>query len=683
MTKQSKVAAEAAADNRIHLNLSQLFVHDSNVRAGTDADAAELDKLVASIRSVGLLQPLVVTLDETGNYGVVAGRRRFLALDRIASEEGGDPFVPVIIIDADKASEASIAENYAREQMSTRDLYTAFKKLQDEGKDEASIGAAFGWDDKRVKRVLRLSNLADPIRDAWFAGDINDGTAQAYAATDKHEIQLAVWERIGKGYHPGSIRSEIMQLISGGASQRELEFVGLDAYKEAGGRFEQDLFTDTVAILDKELVTKLATKKLAAEKKRIAKELGVKIEWGGDVPTTNRWGYAQQDYDCRVRLQGVEEFASEADEKRAAEIDAIFEQAEYAEAEIDDDQAEALQEELDAIMERKIVKQVKLEGVDKLIGVGPTIGYHGDTDFTLFYPSREAAGLPPVDAPKDGDEDCSARYSLSSSRPYESAGSDVALANKKAMGVGKDALAAMQVIFGDAVASESFADAEAGGTTGLDTLLFILARRVIWPHSGPAGLPDIRLGEGRGPFKVRKIAGDKPDLDELLGKPAWLTEKFDALAYDGFKEWIGVAENRGTLGALLLWQLWHPLAGSFSETNKPPIVRLVAQDLDPGPTDWASRFDRRKVADLMSHKARCEALNSFGLADHAKGLKKGTSTDFLMKVLDADADQRRLWGIDEETGAAIDAWLPVELEIHGVERPNPEAEDAEDDEDAD
>src|SRR5207302_987384 len=75
-------------------------------------------RLVAAIRSQGLLQPLVVRRLETKRYEVVAGDRRLRALREIHRDDG-DPKIPCVLRDVDSitADAMSLGENFAREAM--------------------------------------------------------------------------------------------------------------------------------------------------------------------------------------------------------------------------------------------------------------------------------------------------------------------------------------------------------------------------------------------------------------------------------------------------------------------------------------------------------------------------------------------------------------------------------------
>jgi ParB family chromosome partitioning protein len=100
-------------------------------------------------------------------YGIVAGRRRFFALQQIAKETGSDPLVPCAVMvegDAASAIEASIIENVARLPATEMEQYTAFRKLHDEGRPVEEIAAFFGVTELNVRRVLALAALSAPIR---------------------------------------------------------------------------------------------------------------------------------------------------------------------------------------------------------------------------------------------------------------------------------------------------------------------------------------------------------------------------------------------------------------------------------------------------------------------------------------------------------------------------------------
>ena len=91
-----------------HLNLDQLKLSPVNVRK---KGATEVDDLVPSIRSLGIIQPLLVRPNCEG-FEIIAGQRRFHALGQLAEEGVSDPVPCIVMEDGDdaKAIEAAEAE---------------------------------------------------------------------------------------------------------------------------------------------------------------------------------------------------------------------------------------------------------------------------------------------------------------------------------------------------------------------------------------------------------------------------------------------------------------------------------------------------------------------------------------------------------------------------------------------
>ncbi len=661
-----KIAVDAAT---ITVTLDQLTISDFNVRAASNVDDASLELLTASIASLGLLQPLVV-IDgpELSTYEVVAGRRRFLALERIR-ERGvlNTIAIAVKVVDAAHATEASLAENYARVQMTSPELYGAFKKLADGGMDMADIGRALGYDEKRVARILRLSQLHPAIMKAWANGAIDEEQAQAFATTGDQDVQDQAATTLLERQSSWSscwahlIKSTIKRIIEGdGAEPHIVKFVGIESYDAAGGSYEKDLFSDAVMIKDAALLTRLADDKIEVEKAkdeaRIERSDGgnKNIEWVEQAPQINRYGYLQNDTDLLVQFEPQP--LSEEAQTRQLEIETTLADDEGVEA-MDEDQYTALEEELEALLANTADGPLIIPaGKGKVLLVGE-ISRAGTWDTRAFYADRDAAGLPPL---------TKSNVSTTSATGKISAGEQA----KKDLGASRDGFMAMQVLFADTVAVQLIGDAERGDSLGLDTLLFGLAWNRVKRYTEGLGLP-LNKDPERGNHKIRDLVGERATIIEQLPTAGWLALDDTAAAWDAYLVWIGEGANRALLGAVLLDNLWSPLASAYREEVRPKLALLVAETAfgDEGNCAVAEIMPRVAGLKLMSHKARVALLNQWGLGDHAKGLKKDTSVDFAAKVLAADADQRKLWGIDEETDAAIDAWLPSELEVVAVPRP--------------
>ena len=163
----------------IHIKLSALGISKLNMRHGRKAP--DVSDILPSIREKGVRQTLLVRREGDG-YGIVAGRRRFFALQQIAKETGSDPLVPCAVMaegDAASAIEASIIENVARLPATEMEQYTAFRKLHDEGRSVEEIAAFFGVTELNVRRVLALAALSAPIRMLYADEEIDRETVRA------------------------------------------------------------------------------------------------------------------------------------------------------------------------------------------------------------------------------------------------------------------------------------------------------------------------------------------------------------------------------------------------------------------------------------------------------------------------------------------------------------------------
>ena len=179
-----------------HLSIDRLHLSKLNVRKhGPKA----IDSMAASIRAIGLLQPLVVRRNDDG-FEVVAGERRFKALEKLAREAGPDDTeaaadVPCIVIapkDDASAIEASLAENVERLPMDELDQYCAFAALIREGRTEDSIAEAFGITPAIVRRRLALARLIPDIHRLYRAGEIDSETLKLLTLATKERQKAYV-----------------------------------------------------------------------------------------------------------------------------------------------------------------------------------------------------------------------------------------------------------------------------------------------------------------------------------------------------------------------------------------------------------------------------------------------------------------------------------------------------------
>lgn len=157
-------------------------------------------RLVASIRSVGLISPLTVCPqpDDPDSFRVVAGKRRLEALRAVYRGSSDEPKIRCEVIDVDTATAdaVSLAENFVREAMHPLDEAEAFAKLAHvEAKGVAAVASEFGVTDRYVRQRMKLAGLADEIKAAYRDGEIDTATAEVFSSVPASR-QLEVWREV-------------------------------------------------------------------------------------------------------------------------------------------------------------------------------------------------------------------------------------------------------------------------------------------------------------------------------------------------------------------------------------------------------------------------------------------------------------------------------------------------------
>lgn len=156
-------------------------------------DETGLAELAASIREVGILQPLVVRTGEAG-FELVAGERRLRAA-RIA----GLHRVPVIVRqtgDAELLREALI-ENIHRAELNPLEEAAAYSQLlEDFGVTHEELAERVGKSRSTVTNSLRLLRLPAPVQRRVAAGVLSAGHAKALSGLDNADEQLRIADRV-------------------------------------------------------------------------------------------------------------------------------------------------------------------------------------------------------------------------------------------------------------------------------------------------------------------------------------------------------------------------------------------------------------------------------------------------------------------------------------------------------
>ncbi len=139
-------------------------------------DEESLEELTNSIKSRGIIQPIIVRPSSGNKYEIIAGERRWLAAQRAGLHE-----VPVVVVDADdkKALEFGIVENVQRHDLNSIEEAEGYKRLIDEfSYDQEQVAKFIGKSRSHITNSLRLLTLSNYITDLIKNNKISPGHAK-------------------------------------------------------------------------------------------------------------------------------------------------------------------------------------------------------------------------------------------------------------------------------------------------------------------------------------------------------------------------------------------------------------------------------------------------------------------------------------------------------------------------
>lgn len=179
-----------------HIEVDKIEVNPYQPRKEFDQEA--IKELASSIREFGILQPLVVTKQESETdygtkvtYQLIAGHRRLLA-----SKMLGLKTVPAVIRTSLKRTEAlemAIVENIQRRDLNIIETARAYARLSDEfGLTQREIAVRLGKSREAVANALRLLALPTDVQDALSAGKINESHARLLLQIQDPAVQKEV-----------------------------------------------------------------------------------------------------------------------------------------------------------------------------------------------------------------------------------------------------------------------------------------------------------------------------------------------------------------------------------------------------------------------------------------------------------------------------------------------------------
>jgi ParB family chromosome partitioning protein len=174
------------------LSLDEIAPNPRQPRTEFDDDA--LDTLAASIRAVGVLQPVIVRTRTTGGYELVVGERRWRAARRAGLER-----IPAIVREAGDTEmlRDALIENLHREDLNPLEEAAAYRQLLDDiGITHEELADRVGRSRAAITNALRLLGLAATVQRRIAGGALTAAHGRALAGLADHENQERAAQRV-------------------------------------------------------------------------------------------------------------------------------------------------------------------------------------------------------------------------------------------------------------------------------------------------------------------------------------------------------------------------------------------------------------------------------------------------------------------------------------------------------
>ena len=182
--------SSAARDDDVLRELAIGDLSPGKYQPRTRMDQQALEGLAQSIRSRGIVQPILVRALKAGKFEIVAGERRWRA-----AQIAGLATVPVLVreIADEQALGIGLIENIQREDLNAIEEAAGIKRLIDEFKlTHESAAEAVGRSRAAVTNLLRLLELAKPVQEMMIDAKLDMGHGRALLALSKSkQVELA------------------------------------------------------------------------------------------------------------------------------------------------------------------------------------------------------------------------------------------------------------------------------------------------------------------------------------------------------------------------------------------------------------------------------------------------------------------------------------------------------------
>ena len=206
----TEIAGGAAATL---LDLPTSAIEPNRLQPREHFDEETLASLTASIRELGVLQPVLVRRLGDDRYELIAGERRWRAAKR-----AGLPSIPALVREVDdrQSLEQALVENLHRQDLNVLEEAAAYSQLMDDfNLTQEEVAQRVGKSRSAVANTLRLFHLPPPVQRLIADGRLSAGHARAILGTPDRAVQEALaGEAVDKGWSVREVEAAVRAQVT-------------------------------------------------------------------------------------------------------------------------------------------------------------------------------------------------------------------------------------------------------------------------------------------------------------------------------------------------------------------------------------------------------------------------------------------------------------------------------------
>lgn len=244
------VVVESGQDNKSGILIPLNEIKNDNNQPRKSFDNDKIAELTESIKTHGIIQPLILRKSDDGFYIIVAGERRWRA-----AKMAGLKDVPAIVMELSEKEvlEISLIENIQRQDLNPIEEALAYKKLLSEFElTQEELSKRIGKSRTAITNTMRLMNLDSRVQQYIIEGIITEGHGRALLGIKDEEIQYELSQKvIDENLSVRELERLVKKIVEGKNKEEKSAITELNPYYKEIKNQLQNYFGTKVNISNK------------------------------------------------------------------------------------------------------------------------------------------------------------------------------------------------------------------------------------------------------------------------------------------------------------------------------------------------------------------------------------------------------------------------------------------------